>query len=105
MIVNDLDTDIIGFGETLLVPIHGDKIGEDISVMSNKPAPFKVPERFIVYVVKKGDALFNIARRHGITVGQIKSWNRQHRSPLYRAKTHTQADLDSLYVARRPYFQ
>ncbi len=75
MIVNDLDTDIIGFGETLLVPIHGNKIGEDISVMSNKPAPFKVPERFIVYVVKKGDALFNIAKRHGITVGQIKSWN------------------------------
>jgi membrane-bound lytic murein transglycosylase D len=62
-------------GEALLVPIQGNKIGDDISILNSKPAVLKVPEGFIVYVVKKGDALFNIARRHGVTVDQIKSWN------------------------------
>ncbi len=63
-------------GQMLLVPINGSAEGEDISVMSNKPATPKLPERFFIYAVKKGDALFNIAKRHGITVAQIKSWNR-----------------------------
>jgi len=75
--VNDLDSEgSISPDETLLVPIRGASLGEDISVMSNKPARLKVPEGFFVYAVKKGDALFNIAKRHGITVAQIKSWNR-----------------------------
>ena len=28
-----------------------------------------------VYVVKKGDTLYEIAKRYGTTVDQIKSWN------------------------------
>lgn len=75
-VLNDLDAgnDIVP-GEALLVPGAGSNSGEDISVMSNKSTTFKVPDGFVVYVVKKGDALFNIAKRHGITVEQIKSWN------------------------------
>ncbi|MDE2367112.1 MAG: transglycosylase SLT domain-containing protein [Betaproteobacteria bacterium] len=63
-------------GQTLLVPVNGSAGGEDISTMSDKPAAPKLPERFFIYAVKKGDVLFNIAKRHGITVAQIKSWNR-----------------------------
>jgi membrane-bound lytic murein transglycosylase D len=76
--VNDIDIGESGItpGQILLVPINGRADGEDISVMSNKPATPKLPERFFIYAVKKGDALFNIARRYGVTVGQIKSWNR-----------------------------
>lgn len=32
----------------------------------------------VIYRVKKGDNLSTIARRHGITVAQIKSWNGMH---------------------------
>jgi membrane-bound lytic murein transglycosylase D len=76
--INDIDIGGSGItpGQILLVPISGRADGEDISVMSNKPATPKLPERFFIYAVKKGDALFNIAKRHGVTVGQIKSWNR-----------------------------
>jgi membrane-bound lytic murein transglycosylase D len=75
--INDIGGDMdITPGQTLLVPINGRAGGEDISVMSDKPATPKLPERFFIYAVKKGDALFNIARRYGLTVAQIKSWNR-----------------------------
>ena len=75
--INDIDGDMdITPGQTLLVPINGRAGGEDISVMSDKPATPRLPERFFIYAVKKGDALFNIARRYGLTVAQIKSWNR-----------------------------
>ncbi|WP_245727528.1 LysM peptidoglycan-binding domain-containing protein [Nitrosovibrio tenuis] len=74
--VNDIDGHSVMSGQTLLVPIYGNAAGEDISIMSNKPATPTLPERFFVYAVKKGDALFNIAKRHGVTVAQIKSWNR-----------------------------
>jgi membrane-bound lytic murein transglycosylase D len=76
-VLNDLDAgnDIVS-GEPLLVPGGGSHSGEDISAMSNKPATLKVPEGFVVYVVKKGDVLFNIAKRHGMTVEEIKYWNR-----------------------------
>ena len=28
-----------------------------------------------VYIVKKGDTLYHIAKRHGTTIDQIKQWN------------------------------
>jgi membrane-bound lytic murein transglycosylase D len=75
--VNDIDGyNEIMPGQTLLVPINERDDGEDISVMSGKPAMRKLPEGFFIYAVKKGDALFNIAKRYGITIAQIKSWNR-----------------------------
>ena len=62
-------------GQTLLVPRNGSMEGEDISIMSNKPATPLMPEQGFVYAVKKGDSLFAIAKRHGVTIAQIKSWN------------------------------
>ncbi|SOD40838.1 LysM peptidoglycan-binding domain-containing protein [Nitrosovibrio sp. Nv4] len=74
--VNDIDrNNMITPGQTLLVPHNGSAGGEDISVMSNKPATLKLPEHSFVYAVQKGDSLFGIAKRHGVTAAQIKSWN------------------------------
>lgn len=74
--VNDIDkNNMIMPGQTLLVPHNGSAGGEDISIMSNKPATLKMPEHSFVYAVQKGDSLFAIARRYGVTMAQIKSWN------------------------------
>ncbi|SEP32542.1 LysM peptidoglycan-binding domain-containing protein [Nitrosovibrio sp. Nv6] len=74
--VNDIDKNtMIMPGQTLLVPHNGSAGGEDISIMSNKPATLKLPEHSFVYAVQKGDSLFRIAKRHGVTAAQIKSWN------------------------------
>jgi membrane-bound lytic murein transglycosylase D len=36
----------------------------------------------VVYRVRKGDTLSSIARRHGVTVSDIKTWNRLTSSAL-----------------------
>lgn len=65
-------------GQTLLVPLNGstDTEGADISILNNKPAEPGLPEHSFVYAVRSGEALAGIALRHGITVTQIKLWNR-----------------------------
>ena len=74
--INDIDsTGAITSGQTLLVPRNGGTEGMDISVMSNKPVTPKMLEHNFVYAVRKGDSLLGIAKRHDVTVEQIKSWN------------------------------
>jgi membrane-bound lytic murein transglycosylase D len=63
-------------GQTLLVPLNGSTDGADISILNNKPAEARLPERSFVYAVRSGEALAGIALRHGISVTQIKLWNR-----------------------------
>ncbi len=62
-------------GQTLLVPLNGNSVGMDISVMRNQPAAPRMLERSLAYVVRKGDTLSTIAMRHGVSVAQIQSWN------------------------------
>jgi membrane-bound lytic murein transglycosylase D len=78
--INDLEPDeAIVPGQLLLVPRNGIINGASISLMSNKPVksriPLKIPSDSFAYEVRNGDALSHIAKRHGVTVGQIKSWN------------------------------
>ncbi len=61
--------------EKKLIP--GDKL--KIRMISS-PDPFEEPIRKkggkeIIYVVKEGDTLWGIARKHSITVSEIKTWN------------------------------
>lgn len=78
--VNDLEPDeAIIPGQFLLVPRNGTINGASISLMSNKPVKSRIPVRMpsgsFAYEVRNGDALSHIAKRYGVTVGQIKSWN------------------------------
>ncbi|MDQ3185535.1 MAG: transglycosylase SLT domain-containing protein [Pseudomonadota bacterium] len=63
-------------GQTLLVPRNGRTDGADISIMNDKAIEPRMPERNFVYAVREGEALTGIALRHGVTVTQIKIWNR-----------------------------
>jgi membrane-bound lytic murein transglycosylase D len=75
--VNDIEADeTIIPGQILLVPRNGTIDGVSISIMSNKPVKLKMPPDSFAYEVRSGDALSHIAKRYGVTVAQIKSWNR-----------------------------
>lgn len=70
--------------QTLLVPLHGNRSGADLLAVNLKSAepeaaPAAVQTR---YRAKKGDTLASVAKRHGVTVAQIKSWNHLKSSRL-----------------------
>ncbi|MDH5480150.1 MAG: LysM peptidoglycan-binding domain-containing protein, partial [Nitrosomonas sp.] len=62
-------------GQRILLPQTPIPFGSDISIVRKKPNPMRYKQRTTVYTVKKGDTLYGIARRYGLTIKQIKSWN------------------------------
>jgi len=62
-LLNELETDILRVGQLILVPTE--PITE---LIASKP-------NIINYKVKKGDSLWSIARKYGITVNEIKELN------------------------------
>lgn len=65
----------IVYGQTILVPHASNRIDADISIVRKKPILAKYEGKPSIYVVKKGDTLSGIAKRHGTTIQQIKQWN------------------------------
>ncbi|MBK3331548.1 LysM peptidoglycan-binding domain-containing protein [Persephonella atlantica] len=51
-------------------------IKRNISYLKRKVKKRKPTFRYIFYRVKKGDSLLKIAKKYGVSVGQIKQWNR-----------------------------
>ena len=65
-------------GQTLLVPRDGNSIRERTYLAHNllkTSAKSPRPEHF-VYTVRKGDTLQAIARRYGIDINTVRSWNK-----------------------------
>ena len=65
----------IGAGQRILLPRAPAHIAADISNVRRKPAYFQRSDKLTVYIVKKGDTLYHIAKRYGLTVKEIKTWN------------------------------
>ena len=63
-------------GQILLVPRDGSSIRERTYLAHHIPTETKKP-RFeqLVYTVKKGDTLYDIAKRYSIDIQSLKSWN------------------------------
>ena len=69
--------------QVMPVPPRKWNIGADITIVQKKPFGIRMlgqskndgMENSLTYIVKKGDTLYAIARRHGLTVAQIKDWN------------------------------
>lgn len=61
-------------GHELLVPAEGAKIEPDPLPLFR--SPYTTPQGpTIVYRVKSGDSLWSIARRHRVTVSELRAWN------------------------------
>ena len=65
----------IGVGQRILLPRTVAHITADITNVREKPRHFQNNNLLTVYIVKKGDTLYHIARNYGITVEEIKAWN------------------------------
>lgn len=90
-------------GQTLLVPLNGSSNGMDISVMRNKPVEPRILEYSLVYVVKKDDTLSIIAKRYGVSVVQIQSWNsRTERLAIGQKLILKQITAERIRVAKAP---
>ncbi len=66
-------------GQKLLVPRDGSSAREVTYLAQDQPSPVTKhfpSEMHVVYVVKKGDTLHDIARRYGVDVKTIRLWNK-----------------------------
>ena len=63
-------------GQTLIIPVTG---GQYLSTHVNNI----VPDGSGVYIVKRGDTLWEIARAHGVTLGSLKRINRLSSNRIY----------------------
>lgn len=82
--INDLSVQAkLKSGQTLLVPRNGNSIRERTYLAHNllktsvtQPAKTTETTKHVVYTVRKGDTLAAIARRYGIDINAIRSWNK-----------------------------
>ena len=63
--------------QTLLVPLHGSgSEGQLLAVNLKSAKPEAAPDAAQThYRTQRGDTLASVARRHGVTVAQLKAWN------------------------------
>ncbi|WP_166647084.1 LysM peptidoglycan-binding domain-containing protein [Prosthecobacter fusiformis] len=69
------------------------------------PNPQGPPEKTLEYVVQKGDSLSLIGRRHGVTVAQIKEFNRMKRDIIVidqKLRIPSIADIQAMAPVPKP---
>lgn len=70
--INNLKTDVIYPGQELLTEVSAPAAPEKKPAVSEKPVEKNTG---ITYEVQKGDTLYSIANRAGVSVAELKSWN------------------------------
>jgi membrane-bound lytic murein transglycosylase D len=71
--VNGLKRNRVTPGKHLLIPIDINEMNSEISYLS-QAQPSR--QQQILYRVRQGETLSNIARKHNVTVAEIREWNR-----------------------------
>lgn len=90
-------------GQYLLIPVlsveePGPRVAQYISdAAKSADANVASSRRSVSYKVRRGDTLSSIARKHGVSVKQVMSWNRKKSSRIYvgerlRLQVQSQAD-------------
>ena len=81
---------IIRIGQSLVIPISGISVpGDSLARVrgTDQPGPPTAPPQ--VYRIRRGDSLSTIARRFGISIGEIKGWNRMNSNRLIAGESLT----------------
>ena len=73
--LNNLKTNILSIGQSLLIPIKNDNIPPNEPEIPNYPSIDEMPLETEIYTVKKGDSLWSIARNNNITVDELIKLN------------------------------
>ena len=75
-------------GNYLLIPVVGESPSTLAQESIENVAKANTEEQS-VYVVRRGDTMARIARRHGVTVSQLKEWNGKSGTRIYRGERLT----------------
>jgi membrane-bound lytic murein transglycosylase D len=80
--INGIEPDRIRSGQTLA--IIGPPKSTQTTLVAKRQRNINETSRRLTYRVKPGDNLWNIARRHRVSVGQVANWNRIDNDALLR---------------------
>ena len=80
--INGLSGDRIRAGRYLLIPSQSDPAMA--ARVANANRPLNVPANRITHVVRSGDNLWSLARRHGVTVADLTRWNNLRSDSILR---------------------
>lgn len=88
-VANELESNTIRPGQVLKVPkLPGTKVaavnGRSDVIQARAAAVSAEGKRRRTHVVRKGDSLWRVARRYGVTVNQLAAWNGISRSAVLR---------------------
>ncbi|MFT5258702.1 MAG: membrane-bound lytic murein transglycosylase D [Saprospiraceae bacterium] len=83
---NKLSSNLIHLGQILLIPVIGDKGSTKVAKTStaNSTQTGDLSTEKVTHLVRKGDTLWQIARRYGVKVAQLSSWNKISSSQTLR---------------------
>ena len=85
---NNMRSSTLRPGNYLLIPVVSESAGTLAQQSIENVAKANTEEQS-VYVVRRGDTLMRIARRHGVTVSQLKEWNGKSSTRIYRGERLT----------------
>lgn len=87
---NHLRSNLIRVGQNLIIPVpknkkayYASRKNRSRQVKRSKILPVIKGKSRIVYEVKEGDNLFNIALQYGVTISKIKYWNQLYSNRIY----------------------
>jgi membrane-bound lytic murein transglycosylase D len=69
------------------LPSGTNQAAKDLQAELPAPRPVEAPARPSAHVVKRGETLFSIAERYGISVGELRKWNRLKRNLIAVGQT------------------
>ncbi len=91
--VNGIKKNRVSSGQQLLVPVNA--VGKDETLTAIAPEQLGKKQQ-ILYRVRRGDNLAKIARKHDVTVADIREWNNGIRTIRVGQKIRLVVDVDAI---------
>lgn len=96
MAANNMRSTRIRAGQKLVIP---SKSGYSSSAAARNPAP-AVNKNASHYTMRRGDTLWSVSRRFGVSISQLRSWNNIENASAVRAGTRLNLKAQATTVAK-----